>query len=148
MPLAHALASCLILASYNYQVPAAVLVGIYKVEGGRVGQEVRNTNGSYDLGPMQINTIWMKELAQYWNVPQSTAKRLVRDDACTNMGVAAWILRRHYQETGNLASAIAHYHSRTPLHGHKYRRKVILAMQKNGLLKPGDAPPAPKLAER
>lgn len=144
--LAQALASCLMLAAYNYQVPAAVLVGIYKVEGGKVGQEVRNTNGSFDLGPMQINTIWMKELSGYWGVPESTAKRLVRDDACTNMGVAAWILRRHLQETGSLATAIAHYHSRTAFRGHNYRKKVITAMQKNGLLKPG-GPPA-QLAER
>lgn len=138
MPLAQTLASCLMLAAYNYQVPAAVLVGIYKVEGGNVGQQVMNTNGSFDLGPMQINTIWMKELSSYWKVPESTAKRLVRDDACTNMGVAAWILRRHLEETGSLAKAIAHYHSRTPFHGTKYRTKVIMAMQKNGLLKPSE----------
>lgn len=147
MAIAHALASCLMLAAANYQVPAAVLVGIYKVEGGKVGQEVGNKNGSYDLGPMQINTIWMDELAKYWGVPKSTARRLVRDDACTNMGVAAWILRRHLQETGNLATAIAHYHSRTPFHGGKYRRKVIMAMQKNGLLKPASTGGA-KMAER
>lgn len=147
MAIAQALASCLMLAAYNYQVPAAVLVGIYKVEGGKVGQEVRNTNGSYDLGPMQINTIWMKELSGHWNVPESTAKRLVRDDACTNMGVAAWILRRHLQETGSLAKAIAHYHSRTAFRGHSYRKKVITAMQKNGLLKPASAS-SPQLAGR
>ncbi len=139
MVLTQTLASCLMLAAYNYQVPAAVLLGIYKVEGGKVGQQVGNTNGSYDLGPMQINTIWMRELSNYWKVPESTAKRLVRDDACTNMGVAAWILRRHLQETGNLATAIAHYHSRTPFHGSKYRKKVITAMQQSGLLTP--APP-------
>ena len=57
------LAACLMLASQTYSVPPAVLVGIYKVEGGKVGQEVRNTNGSYDLGPMQINTLWIPELA-------------------------------------------------------------------------------------
>ena len=60
------LAACMMLAAQTYSVPPAILVGIYKAEGGQVGQEVRNTNGSYDLGPMQINTVWMPELAGRW----------------------------------------------------------------------------------
>jgi hypothetical protein len=56
-----------------------------------------NDNGSYDLGPMQINTIWLPELAQSWGVSESTAYKWVRDDPCTNMGVAAWILRGPYR---------------------------------------------------
>ena len=59
------LAACLMLAAQTYSVPPAVLVGIHQVEGGKVGQAVGpNDNGSYDLGPMQINTIWIPELAQ------------------------------------------------------------------------------------
>jgi len=129
------LAACLMLASQTYSVPPAVLVGIYKAEGGKVGQEVKNTNGSYDLGPMQINTIWMPELAQKWGVSQETAKRWVRDDACTNVGVSAWILKGHLQETGSLSKAIAHYHSRTPLHGTRYQKRVIGILHENGLVK-------------
>ncbi len=129
------LAACLMLASQTYSVPPAVLVGIYKVEGGKVGQEVKNTNGSYDLGPMQINTIWMPELAKKWGVSEETAKKWVRDDACTNVGIAAWILKGHLNETGNLAKAIAHYHSRTPRHGRRYQSKVIDALHDNGLVK-------------
>lgn len=148
MALTQTLASCLMLAAHNYQVPAAVLVGIYRVEGGKVGQQVGNTNGSFDLGPMQINTIWMKELAGHWNVPESTAKRLVRDDACTNMGVAAWILRQHLQETKSLSQAIAHYHSRTPFRGQSYRKKVLTAMKKDGLLTDAKASPPTRVSQR
>lgn len=96
------LAACLMLAAQTYSVPPAVMVGILQVEGGNVGQQVHNTNGSYDLGPMQINTIWIPQLAEYWGVDSGTAARWVRDDACTNMGVAAWILRGHMDETGSL----------------------------------------------
>lgn len=135
------LAACLMLAAQTYAVPPAVLVGIYNVEGGKVGQQVINTNGTHDLGPMQINTIWLPELAQYWGVSQDTARRWVRDDACTNMGVSAWILRRHLDETGSLSKAIAHYHSRTPDKGASYRGKVVAAMEKHGLLR-GPARPA------
>ena len=128
-------AACLMLAAQTYSVPPAVMVGILQVEGGAIGQQVRNTNGSYDLGPMQINTIWVPELASFWGVEQSTAARWIRDDACTNMGVAAWILRRHMDDTGSLSKAIAHYHSKTPSRGYTYKAKVIEAMRRNGLIR-------------
>lgn len=129
------LAACLMLASQTYSVPPAVLVGIYKAEGGEVGQEVKNTNGSYDLGPMQINTVWLPELANKWGVQEETARQWVRDDACTNVGVSAWILKGHLEETGSLSKAIAHYHSRTPHHGNRYQSKVIDILKTNGLVK-------------
>lgn len=129
------LAACLMLASQTYSVPPAVLVGIYKAEGGKPGQEVRNANGTYDLGPMQINTIWMPELAEKWGVSENTARQWVRDDACTNVGVAAWILRGHMDETGSLSQAIAHYHSRTPRYGGNYQNRVLKIMKDNGLIR-------------
>ena len=129
------LAACLMMASQTYSVPPAVMVGIMQVEGGRVGQQVLNTNGSYDLGPMQINTLWVPKLASYWGVNEATAKRWIRDDPCTNMGVSAWILRRHMNETGSLSKAIAYYHSRTPSLGYSYKNRVVSAMRKNGLIR-------------
>ncbi len=129
------IAACLMLAAQTYSVPPAVLVGIYKAEGGKVGQEVRNKNGSYDLGPMQINTLWLPELSKKWGVNKSTARKWVRDDACTNVGVSAWILRSHLDETRSLSQAIAHYHSRTPIHGTRYKKKVIEILQDTGLVK-------------
>ena len=129
------LAACLMMASQTYSVPPAVMVGIMQVEGGRVGQQVQNTNGSFDLGPMQINTIWVPRLAKYWGVSEPTAKRWIRDDPCTNMGVSAWILRRHMNETGSLSKSIAYYHSRTPSLGYNYKNKVVAAMRRNGLIK-------------
>lgn len=135
MAASKVLAACIMLASQTYDVPPALLVGIYKAEGGKVGQQVKNTNGSYDLGPMQINTLWMPELAEEWGVSVETAHKLVRDDACTNAKVAAWILRGHINETQNLAQALQHYHSRTPKYGEKYKKRVLDLMKKNGLIK-------------
>ena len=129
------LAACMILASQTYGVPPAALVGIYKAEGGKIGQEVKNTNDSYDLGPMQINTLWIPELADMWGVTHQTAHRWVRDDACTNVGVSAWILKSHLDETKSISQAIAHYHSRTPKHGDRYKAKVIEILHENGLVK-------------
>ncbi|MGM0423263.1 MAG: lytic transglycosylase domain-containing protein [Pseudomonadota bacterium] len=127
-------ATCIFMAAQTYAVPPAVLMGIMEVEGGRVGQQVGNTNKSYDLGPMQINTLWIPQLAKHWNVPYRTAYRWVRDDACTNIHVAAWILKTKSDGAGSLYQGIAHYHSKTPRHGLPYRQKVINAMRRNGLV--------------
>lgn len=129
------IAACLMLAAQTYSVPPAVLVGIYQVEGGKPGQAVKNTNDTYDLGPMQINTVWIPELAEKWGVSNNRALQMVKNDPCTNMGVAAWILKGHMTRTGNLSTAIAHYHSKTPKYGSVYKGKVVSAMRQKGLLK-------------
>lgn len=135
MVMSKVVAACLMLAAQTYQIPPAVMVGIYQVEGGQVGMMSPNTNGTYDLGPMQINTVWIPELSQKWGVSEATAQSWITNDACTNMGVAAWILRTHYNETQSLSKAIQYYHSRTPHYGYPYRQKVIAAMASKGLLK-------------
>ena len=132
--LAELVASCLYIAAETYKVPPAIMVGIMSVEGGKVGQAVKNTNGTYDLGPMQINTLWVPELAEHWKVSQAQAAVWIRYDACTNLNVAAWILRQHINETGSLAKAVGYYHSRTPRYSHRYKKKVVAALQKKGLL--------------
>ena len=132
MSAAQLVASCLLLAAQNYSVPPEIMLGILKAEGGRVGQEVRNTNGSYDLGPMQINTLWIPQLAEAWKVDEDQARRWVRDDPCTNMQVSAWILKSHYRETQDYEQAVAYYHSRTPKYGQAYRSRVIKMMESHG----------------
>lgn len=134
----QALALCIFTAAQTYAVPPSALLGILNVEGGRIGQAVRNTNGTYDLGPMQINTIWIPQLARYWGVSEAHATREVRDNACINIGVGAWILRSKVNETGNLYKGIAWYHSATPHLGHNYQRKVINAMQRYRLVRQPD----------
>ncbi|MCB1538274.1 MAG: lytic transglycosylase domain-containing protein [Rhodospirillales bacterium] len=130
----HLFAACLMIAAQTYAVPPQVLVGILHVEGGRIGQQVANTNGTYDLGPMQINTIWLPQLARNWGVSEKIAMKWVRDDGCTNVNVSAWILRQHLNETGSLARAVANYHSRTPSKGFQYKQKVVEVMRRKGLL--------------
>lgn len=126
---AQAFAVCIFAAAQTYAVPPSVVLGVLHVEGGKAGMASPNTNGTYDLGPMQINTIWIPQLARYWGVSSATAIRMVRDDACVNVGVGAWILRSKMNETGSLYKGIAYYHSATPHLGGAYRQKVMRAMQ-------------------
>ena len=130
------LAACLLLAANTYQVPPAVMIGIMHVEAGHVGQEVGpNSNGTFDLGPMQVNSRWIPTLAQYWHVDQRTAKTWVRDNGCVNVHVAAWILRQKISEAGYLYGGIARYHSASGNRGGRYAAKVIAVMERKGLIK-------------
>ena len=129
-----ALAACLMAAASTYQVPPAVLLGIMHVEGGRVGQAVGNTNGSYDLGPMQINTVHLPSVAGAWGISQNQAYNMIKNDGCVNVHVAAWILRKGINAGNNLTLGIAYYHSRTPKFGYVYARKVIGAMKQMDLI--------------
>ncbi len=132
------IASCLILAAQTYHVPPAALIGIMHVEGGAVGQAVRNSNGTYDLGPMQVNTIWVPQLARLWNVDQKTATNWVRDNPCVNVHVSAWILRQRYDEAGqDLFKAIGNYHSKTGWRSYDYAMKVVGVMRRKGLIDEG-----------
>lgn len=135
MMTASTLAACLLMAANTYQVPAPVIIGIMNVEGGHIGQEMGpNINGTYDLGPMQVNSRWTPSLAKLWGVDERTARHWVRDDGCVNVHVAAWILKQKILETGTLYGGISHYHSATPSLGRAYATKVIAAMEKRGLI--------------
>lgn len=133
----NVLAACILIAAHSYAVPPSVLVGIMHVEGGRPGQEVGpNKNGTYDLGPMQVNSLWTQELARSWGTSRGEARRILRDDTCINVNVAAWVLRQKIDEAGSLYEGIARYHSATPRYGQPYRRKVFAVMRRLGLLQP------------
>jgi len=138
-----AILACLLLAAHTYEVPPAVMVGIRHVEGGYVGAQIGpNRNGTYDLGIMQVNTLWIPALARAWQVDHKTAHQLVRDDACVNMRVSAWILKQKIREArGSLYGGIAYYHSSTPGIGARYASKVLTVLANKGLLKRDYAKP-------
>jgi hypothetical protein len=132
---AQVFATCVLMAANTYHVPEAVMIGIMNVEGGHIGQEVGpNVNGTYDLGPMQVNSRWLPLLQQTWHVSASTARSWVRDNGCVNVHVAAWILRQKMDDTGSLWGGIAAYHSTTPGIGIPYANKVIAVMDRKGLV--------------
>lgn len=126
--IAHALTACIIAASNMYSVPEEVIIGILRTEGGRVGQAVQNTNNTYDLGLMQINTIWIPELATNWQMSETDTANLVKDEPCVNIQVGAWILKQKINQTGSLEKGIAFYHSGTKELGDKYKAKVLAAI--------------------
>lgn len=125
-----AIAACLLLAAELHQVSPTAMLAILDVEGGKIGQEVKNSNGSSDLGPMQINTIWLPQLAQMWHTDEQTAKRWIKDDPCVNFQVGAWILKDRLKNNPATVDAVAQYHSYTPKYRDRYAQKIKKSLEK------------------
>src|SRR5258708_23207819 len=111
------LIGCILTAAAMYGIPEPALKAIQQVEGGTVGVAAcHNRDGSCDLGPFQVNDRqWVDRLAQQLASTPKTVRAALRDDACWNAEVAAWILRHELNASGDdLSVAIGNYHSHTP----------------------------------
>ena len=115
-------------AAAFYHLPPRVLPSIHAVEGGTVGLVRFNSNGSADLGVMQVNTIWVAPLADFTRLNSPAVIERLLHDPCFNIAAAAAIMRLYLTEAhGNLMAAIGYYHSHTPGLGAAYQDKVIAA---------------------
>ena len=117
---------CILAAAAAHRVPPAVLVILLNVEGGQLGRVSGNTNATVDIGPMQVNEIWLPELARHWRTSVPQAFTALRDDFCFNVEAGAWILRRGLDGArGDFWEGVGTYHSRSPGHKTTYLRKVL-----------------------
>lgn len=117
--------ACVIAAAKKQKVPANILLALSSMENGKNGQVVKNSNGSYDMGHFQINTI-------QWNGNKFDGVVEVdyRDAAlrgCYNAELAAWLLRRRLNENpeSDYWTRVANYHSKTEKFNKIYKRKLI-----------------------
>lgn len=120
-PLMRTRVVCSIAAAMEWKTPTDVVLAVAQTEGGKPGQWVQNRNGTYDVGPMQFNTRYLKQLKdRYGIVPNDVAGR-----GCYPFRLAAWRLRKHWeQDKGDRWKRWANYHSRTPSKNLKYRRRL------------------------
>lgn len=120
--------ACMAAAAAFYHLPPRVLPSIQAVEGGRPGLIRFNSNGSADLGPMQVNTSWVEPLARYAHMTQPAVTNRLIDDPCFNIAAAAAIMRLYLTEANNdLMVAVGYYHSHTHLFATAYQQKVLAA---------------------
>ena len=116
---------CLTAAAELHHVPAGVLVLLMSVEAGRLGEVSQHTNGTVDIGPMQVNDTWVPKIAGHWGASDDAAYRALRDNFCANVEGGAWILRQALDEAhGDLWKGVALYHSHDPVHKLEYMRLV------------------------
>ena len=141
---------CLTAAGNAHHEPPALLVILLNVEGGRLGAVSPNTNGTVDIGPMQVNDIWLPKLAAHWATTKESAYLALRDNFCANVEAGAWILRRGLDEAhGDFWEGVGFYHSHDPGYKRTYLNSVLqqamrLQSQAQAPSKPGttSAPPS------
>lgn len=121
-------ASCISTAAAGRQWLEHTLWGLRDQEGGWEGAEVRNTDGSSDLGPLQINSQWVVRLAALTRRPDVQIHAALAHDTCFNVRVASWLFLTALSQAGDYWSAVGMYHSPDPRHGRPYAQSVARKM--------------------
>jgi hypothetical protein len=114
--------ACVLQAAKKTDMPVGILRGIMATEGGWVGLKKRNSNGTYDYGPMQINSIWLPVLSRH-----GISGYMLRYNGCVNVYVGAWILADYVAEAGSMGVGIGYYHTHRPRAAYVYARQVLRA---------------------
>jgi hypothetical protein len=115
------LVSCALVAALAYDVPANILISIAEKEAGKPGQWVRNANGSFDVGSLQFNTTYLRDLSRY-----GISATDVAAPGCYPFLLAGWRISGHLRnDTGDIWTRASNYHSRTPRFNAIYRADLI-----------------------
>ncbi len=114
----------MLVTAHFYGLPPRALPSIQAVEGGQVGMVHPNTDGSADLGLMQINTVWVVPIARVLHETPAQISVCLIHDACFSIAAAGDILKLHYLERHDWMLAIGDYHSHTPLLNTTYQVMV------------------------
>ena len=112
--------SCINQAAVMYRVPASLIISVLRTENGRKGMAKANSNGSFDYGPMQINTIWVKSLEKSGLTIDD-----IQNNPCINIMVGSWILSQSISKAPNQWKGVGDYHSHTYVFNQKYQHKVL-----------------------
>ncbi len=110
-------ASCIFSAAKLYQISPNLIDAIIRVESNHNPNAINvNTNGSVDIGLMQVN-------ADFW-LPHITPLGYSRDklfEPCINTFVGTWILSQEMQRFGYTWEAVGAYNA-GPSAGKDHRR--------------------------
>jgi soluble lytic murein transglycosylase-like protein len=126
-PSAHA--DCLDDAADYFSLDPVLVHAIAKHESAMHANAInRNTDGSYDLGLMQINTSWLPALA----AKGISAQQLM--NPCVNGYVGAWILRTNIEKFGHTWKAVGAYNASSINKQLRYANNIYAIWQslKNG----------------
>ena len=128
---AAVLRGCVRVAARVNGVPPAVLLMLLQVEGGRLGEVSGNRNGTVDIGPFQVNEIWLPAVAQHWGMTVEDAFRILRDNFRGNADAAAWVLRGALADArGDFWEGVGRYHSARSDLKAAYLRRVLAAARR------------------
>ena len=117
--LSHAF--CFDEAAARYSVDPKMLKAIAQVESKMTNGIVSapNSNGTYDIGVMQINSSHLGRLGTY-----GITKDALLNDACLNVKIGAWVLAQNVARYGNTWRAVGAYNAGNEDLRVKYAAKV------------------------
>jgi soluble lytic murein transglycosylase-like protein len=112
--------ACWEQAAQKYGVNAQLLYAIAKTESSLKPTAVNrgNSNGSYDVGLMQINSSWLPTLKRYGIAEKDLY------EPCVSIEVGAWILAHNIRSYGYTWAAVGAYNSPNPARGLVYAHRV------------------------
>lgn len=120
-PTRQEMVSCALSAALAYDVPANILLAIAEKEAGKPGQWVKNSDGSFDVGALQFNTNYLRDLSRF-----GVSAADVAAPGCYPFLLAAWRIRGHLRhDSGDVWTRAANYHSRTPRYNAVYRADLM-----------------------
>lgn len=115
---------CFVKEAERHSIDPFVLLAVMKTEGGRPGEVALNKNGTFDLGPMSVNTVWLPTLAKHYRTTESELGHRLATDGCANVAAGALILKRKIQSSSSLWEGVANYHSSNPARQARYLMRV------------------------
>lgn len=124
------IANCIRRAAGGRAWLEKTLWGLRDQEGGWIGAEVANTDGSHDLGPLQINSWWVSRISALTGRPAERVRWWLANDACFNVEAARWIFLSGLAVTGDYWKAVGVYHSPTGWRQRSYARKVAAHLKR------------------
>jgi Transglycosylase SLT domain len=111
---------CINQAAITYHIPATLILSVLAVENGRAGSASPNRNGTFDYGPMQINSLWLPKIRRY-----GYTRYQLQYNPCINVNVGTWILSQHVaNDASSPWQGVGEYHSHTSRLNHNYQIKV------------------------
>jgi hypothetical protein len=124
------LAQCIRHASNGKPWLEKTLWALRDQEAGWLGAEVPNSNGSHDLGPLQVNSWWVPKLASLTGRSEPQIRHWLVHDACFNVNSARWIFLSGLTITQNYWGAIGMYHSPTKWRQRHYALAVARKLER------------------
>lgn len=119
-----AIRDCIEQAAARYRLSPVLLLAIAQQESGLNPRAInRNTNGSTDMGLMQINTMWLPTLQRHGIQAHDLW------EPCTNVMVGAWILRNNFQRWGETLTGLGAYNASSQDKRMQYAVRVLKRVQ-------------------
>ena len=120
-------ADCLDDAAAYRHISSQLVHAIAQHESGmRVNAVNVNSNGTEDIGLMQINSSWLPKLARYG------IRREHLFDACVNAYVGTWILASNIKQFGPTWKAVGAYNAVSTQKQLIYANAIYRRLQRQG----------------